>query len=735
MIERISTSTLSADRRDACRNLKALSRENRVLVGAHGMSVLIDVLRDEGCDSETQGYALESLYNIMCTEPFDDAEYEVVDHDSAEIGEQFCEIFTKSPDNITIILRVLEEYNFKTRWPAVKLLSVLIKSRTKDIQSIILTSPMAFSKLMDLLNDTREVIRNEAIVFLKCLVKGNLNIQKIMAFENGFERLFEIIQIEGGLFGGVVVEDSLTLILNLLKNNASNQQFFKESSHIPRLTPLMNLDEIEETSWTPQFISNAYLVLQIIRSLIATNNIQVNLTSAQCAMRNCALLETMCNILMKNGVPVRILSETINTVSEIIRGNKSNQDILQKLMAPCTPPQSAILILLMSMVNEKQVFELRCAILYCFQSFMFQNTTGQESIIQTLVPSGDHGTALTIGQLLCGGIISNEPLTCWLSANALMHVIMHGKQPKEQLLRVLLAKSDNNLSISLLEKCATLVQTRKDIQSKVGLLMMLCTWLSESKKSVKAFMSVPDILEYLVSQTIGNQDNEDEVLFQGLCAFLLGNCLQYSDNVSDDNSRGDLYQSIEKRIGLEAFTMKIGEISRHSHYSIASKMPTISLVDPPSKLLLDFSFCRLFKNTEATITNSLSNSNPKSVQNESISDARVLQQYKDIIRAQDEKLNQMQHSIRQYEENQRLLQEENAALKQKNTKLVDQNILYKAQLSAKRMKSEKQDGNDAVPVNNPEPNGSNNDDLIELLLHQVLLLFRFIVASSIYSGS
>lgn len=688
------------------------------------MSVLIEVLRDEHCDTETQGYALESLYNIMCTEPFEDpnSEYEVGGYETDNIGDQFCEIFTKSPENIAIVLRMLEEYNFKTRWPAVKLLTVLIKSRTKDIQNIILESPMAFSKLMDLLNDTREIIRNESIVFLKYLVKGNLNIQKIMAFENGFERLFEVIEVEGNLCGGVVVEDSLTLIFNLLRNNSSNQQFFKESSYIPRLTPLMNMDDVEESSWTAQFISNAYLVLQIIRSLISNNNIQVNISSSQCAIRNCGLLETLCNILMKNGVPVRILAETINTVSEIIRGNKNNQEIIQKLMAPCTPPQPAILILLMSMVNEKQMFELRCAILYCFQSFLFQNSTGQERIIQTLVPSGDNSLGLTIGQLLCGGIISNEPLTCWLSANALMHVIMHGQQPKEQLLRVLLAKSDNNLPISLLEKCSALVQTRTEIQSKIGLLMMLCSWLSGSRKSVKAFMSIPDILEYLVTQAIGNQDNEDEVLFQGLCAFLLGNCIQYSENSSEDNSRSDLYQSIEKRIGLEAFIMKIGEISKHSHYSVASKTPGPSLVDTPSKLLLDYSFCKLFKNTEGPIINIILNIEPKHhAQNETISETRILHQYKDIIRSQDEKLQQLQQSIRQYEENQKVLQEEIAVLKQKNSKLVDQNILYKAQLSAKRMKSSSQEGKETLIDSIPENSSNSNDDLIELLLHQVFI--------------
>ena len=64
------------------------------------------------------------------------------------------------------------------------------------------------------------------------LTRGNPNIQKIVAFESGFEMLFGIMQEEGLSDGGVVVEDCLMLLLHLLKNNTSNQQFFKVSMQV-----------------------------------------------------------------------------------------------------------------------------------------------------------------------------------------------------------------------------------------------------------------------------------------------------------------------------------------------------------------------------------------------------------------------------------------------------------------------------------------------------------------------
>ena len=54
-----------------------------------------------------------------------------------------------------------QEYDFHILWPTVRLLTLLLSNKTREIQEIILASPMGVSKLMDLLVDSREVIRND----------------------------------------------------------------------------------------------------------------------------------------------------------------------------------------------------------------------------------------------------------------------------------------------------------------------------------------------------------------------------------------------------------------------------------------------------------------------------------------------------------------------------------------------------------------------------------------------
>lgn len=101
---------------------------------------------------------------------------------------------------------------------------------------------------MDLLKLGNEMIRNEALLLLIEISKTNIELQKVIAFENGFENLLEIIESEGFANGGIVVQDSLTLINNLLSGNTSNQNHFREMNCIKRLAELLKVDTTD--FWT-----------------------------------------------------------------------------------------------------------------------------------------------------------------------------------------------------------------------------------------------------------------------------------------------------------------------------------------------------------------------------------------------------------------------------------------------------------------------------------------------------
>lgn len=60
---------------------------------------------------------------------------------------------------------ILQEYDFYVRWLIVKLLIILLINKGKDLQEVIFVSFMGVFKLMDLLFDSREIIRNDVGIF------------------------------------------------------------------------------------------------------------------------------------------------------------------------------------------------------------------------------------------------------------------------------------------------------------------------------------------------------------------------------------------------------------------------------------------------------------------------------------------------------------------------------------------------------------------------------------------
>lgn len=64
----------------------------------------------------------------------------------------------------------------------------------------------------------------ESLLLIISLTTSNADIQKLLAFEGAFDKLFAIVRQEGGIgSGGIVVQDCLAAIGGLLRWNVSNQ--------------------------------------------------------------------------------------------------------------------------------------------------------------------------------------------------------------------------------------------------------------------------------------------------------------------------------------------------------------------------------------------------------------------------------------------------------------------------------------------------------------------------------
>ena len=194
-------------------------------------------------------------------------------------------------------------------------------------------------------------------------------------------------------------------------------------------------------------------------------------------------------------------------------------------MSSTNPPRTLIIILLMSMINEKQPFTLRCSILYLFQCFLFKNEEKKAEIIETLLPaSHSHASnqsaataAINAGQILCSGLFSqNDFVSNWICACALSHTINENNALKEQLLRVQLAINASSggdsqpQAVSLMQQCMNILiksgggggggteeRASLKFQSKISFLMFLSTWLANCPLAVSQFLAYEQNIPYV----------------------------------------------------------------------------------------------------------------------------------------------------------------------------------------------------------------------------------------------
>jgi hypothetical protein len=194
-----------------------------LLICKTGFPVLLNVLKEDREDVELVRGALETL--VAALTPIDASQGPKTEVQPASMN---SDLLSRETENISLLLSLLTEEDFYVRYYTIQLLTALLTNSLKRLQEAILLIPRGITVLMDMLMD-REVIRNEALLLLTYLTRDAEEIQKIVVFEGAFEKIFSIIGEEGYSDGGVVVQDCLELLNNLIRTNASNQVRFYQT--------------------------------------------------------------------------------------------------------------------------------------------------------------------------------------------------------------------------------------------------------------------------------------------------------------------------------------------------------------------------------------------------------------------------------------------------------------------------------------------------------------------------
>ncbi|BHF70072.1 Vesicle-mediated ER to Golgi transport protein [Sparganum proliferum] len=643
-----------------------------------------------------------------------------------DLGKQFTEIFIKEPENVQLVLSFLSSYDMHLRRQTIRLLTLLLENNLRCLQDILLNSPMAVSKFVDTICDPMEVIRNDGLLLLLTFTRSRSTIQKIVAFENVFQKVLNIVETETITDGGVVIEDCFSLIVQLLTGNKQNQMLFKDGRFIQRLANLFQSvpDELSEScTWSAQKLVNVGCLLKVFRTLVAPTNKTQNIIACQADMQSSGLLDSLWKVVMANGVPAELLMQTLYTMGDVVRCCPTNQQSLANLVAPSTPPQPAITVLLVTIVNERQQLAVRMAVLYCFQCLLASNAEIQDQVVSTLLPRAAEPCATSPGQLLCGGLFSHDALTAWFASIALLHSVHKNQKLKENLLQVHMAPTGRGQPVTLIQQCFRLLCQPGRVQMKIGLLQFLCVWLAHCPPAVHAFLSLKSgeetgkgvILSYLISEASSGDGDEVDVV-SSLSALLIGICVCYNAGAVEGFDSKTLVKIIDERMGIDDLTKRINQISRSEAFILALQGPQLK-ASRPSDLVFDYEFTQIFKVIEFEVISRFSRTDEPAPQTAASTDvqnpaalsssADTLAAYQNAIADRDRALQNFQLRVieleRQlkaaYAQDQRPLQAENgdppntvlkAALDEKTAKLqTAEKRIQELEALVKTLKTEK----------------------------------------------
>lgn len=592
---RLNNATLLEDRRAAILGLRSFAKEYPASVASGALRGLIGCLTSDLEDVDTTKVVLETL--LMLFNPNEDSP-----EASDDIALWLADEFTQRQDNIKVLLAMLETSDFYSRLYSLQLLTAIFTARPERTQESILNAALGASRLAATLDDPRDAVRNAGLVLLSELTQSSLELQKLVAFESAFDRVFNLIQLEGGLTqGGIVVQDCLELLSNLVRYNPSNQSLFRESGCVLKLAELLRTTNSESSGQTdgdvwpsPQRDKNIWGILAVIRFFLVDGSVSTQ--PNQVAFNKHGLLQQVLNLAFSRSTELSVKAEALYTCADMIRGNTPlQQGFAQLEVSPVIEHEAyagqngttngvakayvvdALLELILSPPTGTSL-DTRLAACECIKAYFYKHSLICRFFIQRAIDghfSGEDESPNVLTTLLeeTGLQKSMDPYCVWFASIIACHLIWDDSNDEgggDESVRTRLMKviegdaSRGEEEITCIQIIAgNLVaglQKPCDERILIGFFMLLCGWLFEDKAAVDDFLGEGSNIQVLM-QTAASGTN-DRVIIRGLSAVLLGIVYEFSTKDSRI-SRRQLQPILTTGLGRERYLQALAHLRQH----------------------------------------------------------------------------------------------------------------------------------------------------------------------------
>jgi hypothetical protein len=494
---------------------------------------------------------------------------------------------------MTVLLDLLDTPDLYSRLYPLQLIRACAQARPERTQECIQTAPMGTSRLAAMLDDPRDMIRNEALVVLSDLTRSSTELQKVFVFEDVFAKVFNMVHGDGGLTqGGIVVQDCLSLLANLIRFNPSNQMYFMKMEYPGQFVRLLPGGKKakkargpaeDDDDWvSPQSDKNVWGLLIIMRMFLVKGSAVT--PQNQAAFVQYGLVRQLLTIAFDPATAMLIKVEALSTCADLIRGNPRMQEgfaaeqvrpfIQPATNGAATPNGVANVYVIEALLNlvltpaSNDLFDLRSAGADVIKAYFYNHPQIRDHFLKRAIGGHEEGddtqNALTI--LMEGSHASpGDPYRIWFAATLIFDLIFDNLSAKHLLMEVKEGDADSG------EEVVTCIQTftanliaslqlEEDERISVGYLMLLLGWLFEDAAAVDDFLGEASSLQSLVQAVL--RPGSDQTINRGLCAALLGTIYEFSTKDSPVPRR-QLQDTLTGKLGREKYLNAITELRNH----------------------------------------------------------------------------------------------------------------------------------------------------------------------------
>ncbi|CCG81738.1 putative Intracellular protein transport protein [Taphrina deformans PYCC 5710] len=591
--DRLEHATLLQDRRAAVLSLKGFARDYKEAVTAGGLRGLLRSLTIDRDDEEILNATLECLLTLFTV---DDGGH--ADDTALWIADEF----TLRPENTHVLLDIIVDNNFYTRLRSIQILASILECRAQQLQECVMNSPTGISALVGILDDPREQIRNEGLLLLLKLVRYHTELQKRVAFENAFEKVITIVDAEGGLEGGIITSDCFTLLHNLLVENLSNQNWFRETDLFRRITDLLQAIDKEAVTLSPTCLKNTVELLEIVRLFVLRGS-HIRFINQNAYMK-AGLLTRVIGLSFADLLPSEIRAEALLTLADLMYNNKDLQDYFVKASSMVLDPLqnskhdsndiSTLLTILLH--GDDSAFAIRYASALCIEAFATGNKDRRLAIVTQLVDSYRSERPHNLLESLISPSAFSDQHTTWFAACSLLHLTLDDEDARD----ILTDLSIGNASIG--EEEVSLIQTFSAClvgslqleaqRSAIAYGMVLASWLYEAPNNVADFLEEVTTLQALLS---GFMNPSTGPCLKGVLACLLSIAYAFDFSAETTVNRTELRTTL-LRLGRDPIVGAITILSQSEEV----RLLTDSAASIP-RPLLDVAFVHFFRDNFGTI--------------------------------------------------------------------------------------------------------------------------------------